>query len=252
MRIQNGAQTKTMVYGPAWPCPGGRRRRRQVAAGLQDVLPPGALTVIVNTGDDFEHWGLTICPDLDTVLYNLADIHNPETGLGAARDHLRRLRRMARIGGEDWFRIGDRDLAVHLRRNEWLRQGITLTEVTERLRRSFGIPSPVLPMSDEPVRTLVHTDEGDLPFQHYFVRRRCEPCLRPHLCRRGRAHLERRRHARPLHTADPIVICPSNPYLSPLTPSRVPACAALSERMRPDWPSRPLWRARRSRGLPPR
>ena len=149
----------------------------KLAAGLQAVLPPGALSVIVNTGDDFEHWGLTVCPDIDTVLYNLAGIHNPETGWGRAGDSFVTLQAMEQFGGEDWFRIGDRDLATHLRRSEWLHQGATLSEVTERLRRSLGIPSVVTPMSDEPVRTLVHTDEGDLPFQHYFVRRRCEPCV---------------------------------------------------------------------------
>ncbi|MFO7634275.1 MAG: 2-phospho-L-lactate transferase CofD family protein, partial [Caldilinea sp.] len=102
----------------------------KLAAGLQEVLPPGALSVIVNTGDDFEHWGLTICPDLDTVLYNLADVHNPETGWGRAGESFAVLHAMGLLGGEDWFRLGDTDLAVHLRRSEWLRQGSSLTEVT--------------------------------------------------------------------------------------------------------------------------
>ncbi|GIV76028.1 MAG: LPPG--FO 2-phospho-L-lactate transferase [Litorilinea sp.] len=186
----------------------------KLAAGLQAALPPGALTVIVNTGDDFEHWGLTICPDLDTVMYNLAGVHNPETGWGRADETFAVLEAMSLLGGEDWFRLGDRDLAVHLRRTEWLRQGLSLTEVTERLRRSFGIPSTILPMSDDPVRTLVHTDEGDLPFQHYFVRRRCEPMVidlsfvgadQARMTEPVRAALER---------ADLVVLCPSNPYLS--------------------------------------
>ena len=149
----------------------------KLAAGLQAVLPPGDLTVIVNTGDDFEHWGLTICPDLDTVTYNLAGMHNPETGWGLAGESFATLGAISKLGGEDWFRLGDKDLAVHLRRTEWLRQGSSLTKVTDRLRRSLGIPSCILPMSDSPVRTLVHTDEGDLPFQHYFVRCHCEPMV---------------------------------------------------------------------------
>lgn len=186
----------------------------KLAAGLQEVLAPGALTVIVNTGDDFDHWGLTICPDLDTVVYNLAGIQNPETGWGCAGETFVALGAMERLGGEDWFRLGDQDLATHLRRSEWLRQGIRLTEVTERLRRTLGIPSAVYPMSDQPVHTLVHTDEGDLPFQHYFVRRRCEPCVMD-LTYVGAetATLSDAAH-QALLDADMIVFCPSNPFLS--------------------------------------
>jgi LPPG:FO 2-phospho-L-lactate transferase len=186
----------------------------KLATGLQAVLPPGALTVIVNTGDDFEHWGLTICPDLDTVLYNLAELQNPETGWGRLGDTYATLGAMELFGAEDWFRLGDRDLAVHLRRTEWLHQGVTLSEITERLRRSLGIPSTILPMSDSPVRTLVHTDEGDLPFQHYFVRRRCEPCvLDLTFVGASTAHLPKAA-VKALTQADVIVFCPSNPYLS--------------------------------------
>lgn len=186
----------------------------RMAAGLQCALPTGALTVVVNTGDDFEHWGLTVCPDLDTVLYTLADVQNPETGWGRRDEEFTTLASLSQIGGEDWFRIGDRDLAVHLRRNEWLRQGHSLTEVTDRLRRSFGVQSIILPMCDEAVRTLVHTDEGDLPFQHYFVRRRCEPVVFDmSYVGSSEARLsDSVRHV--LHSADLIVVCPSNPYLS--------------------------------------
>lgn len=186
----------------------------KLAAGLQAVLAPGALSVIVNTGDDFEMWGLTICPDLDTVMYNLAGVNNPETGWGRLGESFETLRAMELLGGEDWFRLGNLDLAVHLRRTEWLNQGVGLTEITERLRRAFGIQSAILPMSDTPVRTLVHTDEGDLPFQHYFVRRRCEPCVIDlTFVGAGEADLSEAAHAA-LATADVIVICPSNPYLS--------------------------------------
>jgi len=186
----------------------------KLATGLQAVLPPGALTVIVNTGDDFEHWGLTICPDLDTVLYNLAGVNNPETGWGRADESFSVLHAMGLLGGEDWFRLGDRDLAVHLRRAEWLRQGSSLTEITDRLRRAFGVRSTILPMSDAPVRTLVHTDEGDLPFQHYFVGRRCEPCVID-VSFVGATESELTDAAyTALTSADVIVFCPSNPYLS--------------------------------------
>lgn len=211
---KRGANKETSVAAPRVLALAGGVGGAKMAAGLQAVLPPGALTVLVNTGDDFNHWGLTICPDLDTVLYNLADVQNCTTGWGRRNETFIALEALSEIGGEDWFRIGDRDLAVHLRRNEWLRQGHTLTEVTDRLRRSFGVPSAILPMADEAVRTLVHTDEGDLPFQHYFVRRHCEPIVFDvTYVGASEAHLTAAaRHA--IHAADLIVICPSNPYLS--------------------------------------
>lgn len=186
----------------------------KLATGLQAVLPPSALTVIVNTGDDFEHWGLAICPDIDTVLYNLAGINNPAMGWGREDETFFALESMQALGGEDWFRLGDKDLSLHLRRTQWLRQGVSLTEITDRLRRILAIPSRVLPMCDQPVRTLVHTDEGDLPFQHYFVRRRCEPTIID-LSFVGAAES---RPAEPvveaIERADLIIFCPSNPYLS--------------------------------------
>lgn len=186
----------------------------KLATGLQAVLPPGALTVLVNTGDDFEHWGLNICPDLDTVTYNLAGLHNPELGWGRAGESFDTLAEMSRLGGEEWFRLGDKDLALHLRRSEWLRQGLSLTEVSERLRRALGIPSTILPMSDDPIRTLVHTDEGDLPFQHYFVRLRCEPMvIDMSFVGASSARLSPAVHDA-LSTAEAIIFCPSNPYLS--------------------------------------
>jgi LPPG:FO 2-phospho-L-lactate transferase len=186
----------------------------KLAAGLQHVLEPGRLTVLVNTGDDFEHWGLTICPDLDTVMYNLAGIHNPEQGWGRIDESFATLQSMANLGGEDWFRLGDKDLAVHLRRSEWLRQGVTLTDVTERLRRALGVRSVILPMADSPVRTLVHTDEGDLPFQHYFVRRRCQPMVMD-LTYVGAEQARLTPVVKEaVAMADLIVFCPSNPYLS--------------------------------------
>lgn len=184
------------------------------ATGLQETLPPGALTVIVNTGDDFEHWGLTICPDIDTVLYGLAGVNNPQTGWGRDRETWNVLAEIERLGGEAWFRLGDKDLALHLLRNQWLKAGANLTEVTDRLRQKLDLPSRVLPMCNEPVRTLVHTDEGDLPFQDYFVRRRCEPTFRGlTFVGAGKATLTPE-VAGALRAAAQIIICPSNPYLS--------------------------------------
>ena len=186
----------------------------KLAAGLQATLPPGALTVIVNTGDDFEHWGLTICPDIDTVLYGLAGVNNPQTGWGRAGETWGVLTETERLGGEAWFRLGDKDLALHLLRNRWLNEGATLTETADRLRQALAVPSRILPMCNQPVRTLVHTDEGDLPFQDYFVRRRCEPTFRGlTFVGAGRATLSPE-VAESLHAAAQIIICPSNPYLS--------------------------------------
>ncbi len=184
------------------------------AAGLQADLPPGALTVIVNTGDDFEHWGLPICPDIDTVLYGLAGVDNPQTGWGRAAESWAVLTEMERLGAERWFRLGDKDLALHLRRSQWLRQSLSLTEVTDRLRRILGVPSRILPMSDDPVRTLVHTDEGDLPFQEYFVRRRCEPTFLSLTYIGAASATLSPEVAEAFRTAAQIIICPSNPYLS--------------------------------------
>ncbi len=186
----------------------------KLALGLQAALPPGALTVVVNTGDDFEHWGLTICPDLDTVVYNLAGVNNPTMGWGRDQESFRTLETMSQLGGEDWFRIGDQDMALHLRRSEWLQQGLPLSEITDRLRRAFGIPSTILPMSDDPVRTLIHTDEGDLPFQHYFVRLRCEPMVMDMSFVGAETAKLSDVVIEAISTADLIVFCPSNPYLS--------------------------------------
>ena len=174
------------------------------------------LTVVVNTGDDFDLMGLRICPDLDTVMYTLAGMANSQTGWGIEGDTAEALGMLERLGGETWFRIGDRDLAVHLRRTQLLREGKRLTDVTEALSRSVGIGPNVriLPMTDAAVSTLVETDEGALAFQDYFVRRAWQPVIR-HISFDG---VER---ARPtvevlaaLDDADLIVLCPSNPFVS--------------------------------------
>lgn len=190
----------------------------KLAAGLQASLaaPAADLLTVVNTGDDFEHLGLHVSPDLDTVTYTLSGRANPETGWGLAGETWRFLDALAALGGEDWFRLGDRDLATHVERTRRLRAGETLSRVTSDLSRRLGAPSRIAPMCDEPVRTVVETGEGDLPFQEYFVRRACEPAVRG-------LRFEGARSARPSAAfaaalADPaleaVVVCPSNPYLS--------------------------------------
>ncbi|QIB35351.1 2-phospho-L-lactate transferase [Ancylobacter pratisalsi] len=188
----------------------------KLALGLDRVLPPGALTVIANTGDDFRHLGLHISPDIDTLLYTLAGLDDPVRGWGRRDETWTFMQALERLGGETWFRLGDGDLATHVERTRSLDGGATLSAVTAELAARLGIGSAIVPMSDAPVRTRVETDEGWLDFQHYFVRRQCQPRVVA-LAFEGAAS------ARPAAAAlaalaDPelaaIVICPSNPYLS--------------------------------------
>lgn len=174
------------------------------------------LTVVVNTGDDFGWMGLRICPDLDTVMYTLAGMANPQTGWGIEGDTVAALGMLERLGGETWFRIGDRDLALHVRRTQLLHGGERLTDVTEALARLLGIGPDVriLPMTDATVSTLVETDEGALAFQDYFVRRAWKPVIRG-------ISFDGVERARPtaevlaaLDDADLVVLCPSNPLVS--------------------------------------
>ena len=186
----------------------------KLAHGLAQVLAPEALTIAVNTGDDFEHLGFHISPDLDTVMYTLAGLADRERGWGLAEETWNFMAALERLGGPAWFRLGDRDLATHVERTERLRQGESLGEVTRRLFSVFGVKALVVPMSDEPVRTLVQTDAGALEFQHYFVREQCRPRVRA-LEYRG---AERARPSPPLlaalREAAGVIVCPSNPYLS--------------------------------------
>jgi LPPG:FO 2-phospho-L-lactate transferase len=186
----------------------------KLAAGLQEALPPGDLTVVVNTADDFDLWGLWICPDLDTVMYTLAGISNPETGWGLAGESFDALNMLARYGEDPWFMLGDCDLATHVLRTARLRAGETLTTITNALSGSLGVRSVVLPMSDDKVSTVLKTPAGLLEFQEYFVRREQRDEV---------LGLELRgiEDARPTEavlgavaTADVVVFCPSNPVVS--------------------------------------
>jgi LPPG:FO 2-phospho-L-lactate transferase len=185
-----------------------------LAAGIQSVAPDVELSVIANTADDDEFWGLLVSPDIDAVIYRLAGVFNHEAGYGVKDDSFHVLDMLARIGEASWFRIGDKDLATHLLRGDMLRRGCTLTETSIELCRRFGLTARVLPMSDEPVRTRFATDEGELSFQEYFVRER----LKPKLHGIEFAGIEA---ARPtpevlsaLNDADIVIIGPSNPLIS--------------------------------------
>ena len=187
----------------------------KLADGLAQLLPPKDLTIIVNTGDDFEHLGLSISPDLDTVCYTLAGLANPETGWGRSGDTYHLMKSLAVLGGETWFRLGDQDLATHLERTRRLRAGEPLSHITRAFCHAWGVRHTVLPMSDDPIRTMVDTLEyGELPFQEYFVHQRCEPIVKGFRF----AGIESARPAlgalETVEIADAIVICPSNPWVS--------------------------------------
>ncbi|MBL6750517.1 MAG: 2-phospho-L-lactate transferase [Nevskia sp.] len=188
----------------------------KLAAGLAAVVADEELLVAVNTGDDFEHLGLTICPDIDSNLYALAGLNDVARGWGRRDESWNFMQALAQLRGEDWFQLGDRDLATHVLRSQRLRQGASLSAVTTELARALGIAARVLPMSDDPVRTIVDTEAGRLCFQDYFVRRRCEPRVRGfdyEGAGRARAHPDLLAALRD-PALEAVVICPSNPWLS--------------------------------------
>jgi LPPG:FO 2-phospho-L-lactate transferase len=188
----------------------------KLALGLGRVLPADELLIVANTGDDFDHLGLAISPDIDTVMYTLAGLANPEFGWGRRDETWSFMETLASVGGETWFRLGDRDLAVHVERTRRLRAGETLSVITQDFCRRLGVGPRVLPMSDDPVRTRVRTDEGWIDFQDYFVRRRCEPVV--HELAFDGAETACAQSGFLAALTDPrlaaVVICPSNPFIS--------------------------------------
>jgi LPPG:FO 2-phospho-L-lactate transferase len=184
------------------------------ADGLNRLLPPDHLTIIVNTGDDFDHLGLHICPDLDTVCYTLAGVANPQTGWGLAGESFMALESLEALGGPGWFHVGDRDLGTHLERTRRLRQGQPLSQVMREFCQAWKVQAQVLPMTDDPAPTVVLTLDGELSFQEYFVHRQCQPAVTGF-------RFEGIEQTRPaegvleaLRSADLVVFCPSNPWVS--------------------------------------
>lgn len=182
--------------------------------GVAGVLPPRDITVIANTGDDIELFGLRICPDIDTVTYTLGGVINPVTGWGLSGDTFECLQGLKRYYGDAWFNLGDRDLATHIFRTSQLRQGISLSEVTDSIRRVLGVESAILPMTNSYTPTWITTDEGEMHLQEYFVRRRCEP-------RVISIRFDNIEFAKPapqvisaIVEADLVIVCPSNPFIS--------------------------------------
>jgi len=188
----------------------------KLAHGLSKILKPEQLMIMTNTGDDFVHFEFTICPDLDTVMYTLAEMANPETLWGVKGETWQFMDAMARYDEETWFNLGDRDLATHVIRNRLIKSGKTLTEVTRHLCLKLDVKHRIVPMSDDSVSTWVKTSEKDMPFQEYFVKRKCEPVISGF----NFAGIDK---AKPNQCVidflqDPdlagIVICPSNPFVS--------------------------------------
>jgi LPPG:FO 2-phospho-L-lactate transferase len=187
----------------------------KLADGLAQLLPPDDLTIVVNTGDDFEHFGLYICPDVDTVCYTLAGLANHETGWGRRGETYQVMENVQELGGPSWFRIGDRDLATHLERTRLLHEGQLLSQITQLFCEAWGVRHLVLPMSNQPVHTIVITgDYGEMAFQEYFVHQSCKPKVKGFRF----AGIETAKPApgvlEAINEADAIVICPSNPWVS--------------------------------------
>ncbi|RZI60707.1 MAG: 2-phospho-L-lactate transferase [Zymomonas sp.] len=186
----------------------------KLVLGLQHALPPAALTAVVNVGDDFTHLGLRICPDMDTLLYTLAGKSNEAQGWGRADEGWRFMAELRSLGAPDWFNLGDRDLAIHVMRTAALARGETLSDIMDDFRRAWGIATRILPASEQPLATVLDTNEGRLPFQTYFVERKCAP-------RVHRVIIEGASYATPapgvieaIYEADGVILAPSNPYLS--------------------------------------
>lgn len=182
--------------------------------GLAQTIPPENLFIIGNTADDFEHIGLSISPDLDTVMYALAGINNTETGWGLDGESWRVMETLAKLGGPTWFKLGDKDLATHLLRTHWRKAGYPLSWITAQLCRRLGVQPTLMPMTDSPVRTILHTDRGKLAFQDYFVRHRFEPTVSRIEFKGAETAETSREILTAIRMADVIVFAPSNPLLS--------------------------------------
>ena len=186
----------------------------KLALGFAKTLPPGDLVVCVNTGDDDTFHGLHVSPDLDTMMYTLSGLSNEETGWGVANDTFTALEMLGKFGVDTWFNLGDRDLATHIRRTQLLADGKTLSEVTYELNKALGVEQLVVPMSDDPVKTVLETDEGELPMQRYFVGRRAEPKVSEVRYLGAATATTSPGFQDALTRAGMLVMCPSNPYLS--------------------------------------
>lgn len=188
----------------------------KLALGLTQAMPPESLLIVGNTGDDFEHLGLHVSPDLDTLMYTLSGKADPEKGWGLASESWAFMQALEALGGETWFQLGDGDLATHVERTRRLRAGERLTEITSDFCRRLGIAARIVPASDDPVRTIVETPDGDLAFQHYFVRERCQPTVSGFRFQGADVSGPSPEFLDALKapSLQAVVVCPSNPFLS--------------------------------------
>ncbi len=188
----------------------------KLALGLHEILDPGQLSIVANTGDDFEHLGLSISPDIDTLLYTLSGLNNEKLGWGRRDESWNFLQACKQLGLESWFQLGDRDLALHIYRTQQLAAGFSLTDITRSLCEKLDIRTPVLPMTDSPVRTMLGTADGQLTFQEYFVKHRCEPVVQEIWYEGAKTAVVSAKLEKALESPDlrAVIICPSNPFLS--------------------------------------
>ncbi len=188
----------------------------KLALGLSELYSADELLIVANTGDDFTHLGLRICPDIDTLMYNLAGEHNQEQGWGVAGETWQFMQQLKRLGGEDWFLLGDKDLATHTYRTQALQQGHNLTQVTQHLMQQMDVGARVVPMTNDAVSTQMMTDTGELSFQHYFVREQCQPKVSSYYFA-GIDEATPQTDFMTMLAADDlsvVIICPSNPFVS--------------------------------------
>ncbi len=187
----------------------------KLVKGLSKILPDSELTVIVNTGDDFEHYGLKVCPDIDSIVYSLADLSEPNLGFGRKDDSYNCFDTLLELGENPWFRLGDKDLAMHLRRTSLIRSGKLLSEATNFICNTMGISIKILPMTNDNVFTIIETkDFGELTFQEYFVQHKFEPEIVKIYYTNSHKAILPEAASSAIENADVIVICPSNPWLS--------------------------------------
>jgi len=187
----------------------------KLAYGLNSILDPDNLTIIANTGDDFVHLGFYICPDIDTIIYTLADLNDSEKGWGRKEESWRTMEILGQLGADTWFQLGDKDLALHLYRSKAYRAGSSLTSITKDISEKLGVQAHVLPMSNEMIQTIVDTDKGKFLFQEYFVKNKSEPIIRGISFKSKSASITSEvRDVMADSNQKGFIICPSNPYLS--------------------------------------
>ena len=207
--MKNNQDSKLKVVALAGGVGGAR-----LADGLAQVLPPEDLTIVVNTGDDFEHFGLYICPDLDTVCYTLAGLVDPVNGWGRSGETWRTLESAGLLGGPTWFQLGDQDLGLHLERTRRRAIGEPLSQIVQHFCQAMGILPRILPMTNDSVPTWVYTIEGEMPFQEYFVRCQCQPVVTGFYFQGADQASPAPGVLDAIRRADLVVFCPSNPWVS--------------------------------------